>query len=376
VRHKSWLGRLALTMVAIAVMVVAAIGPTGSARAAARPDGPATTATTSFAVPGELMGVAAVSATNAWAVGLSGGAIGSTIKTLLLHWNGSRWQQVTTPKPVPGVLYAIAAASANSVWAVGSEANGTNDGLVIVLHWNGKVWQRVAVPPLAGTLTSVAASGSQVWATRGNAGFLHLTGGRWYVVPIADTLITGINGVAMVGGKTLWATGYVASTASGCLKTKIWGWIDSVWRPVATPLHSGCGTFDAVAAGPDGTVFVVGEYASCLNCTVRYVSLWWTGGKWRQVPVVPDAKNGTDFNAVTSAPDGAAWAISGYDPVLILRWTGKAWRQVPNGKFPTFTSLAAVAATSGGNAWAVGHYQGADYVTNTLILHWNGKTWS
>jgi hypothetical protein len=197
---------------------------------------------------------------------------------------------------------------------------------------------------------------------------------------MADTLLTGVAGIAMVAGKTLWTTGWAGSTASACLKTKIWGWIDSVWRPVSFPLQNGCGTFDAIAAGPQGTVFVVGEYASCLNCTVKYVSLWWTGRKWRQVPVIPDAKNGSDFSAVTSAPDGAAWAIASFDPVIILRWTGNSWRQVPNGKFPSLSTLDAVAATSARDAWAVGSYEGTypgpSYLSTTLILHWNGKTWS
>ena len=44
------------------------------------------------------------------------------------------------------------------------------------------------------------------------------------------------------------------------------------------------------------------------------------------------------------------------------------------GKFPApagGATLTSVAATSAGNAWAVG-YSG----TGTLILHWNGKTWT
>jgi hypothetical protein len=379
VRHKSWLGRLALIMVAIAVLAFAAIGPTASAGATARPASPSSPVTTSYAKRGQLYGVAAVSGTNAWAVGFSGGGVGYRSMTLLLHWNGRRWEQVITPKPVPGVLYAVAAASATSVWAVGEEYNGTANGLVIVLHWDGKVWHRVPVPALAGPLTSVAAAGSQVWATDSNErGFLHLTGGHWYVVPMAATLLTRINGIAVVGGKTLWAAGYVESTASACIKTKMWGWTDSLWQSVSLPLQSGCGTLDAIAAGPHGTAFVVGEYATCLNCATEYVSLQWTGSKWRQVPVITDAKNGTGtgFSAVTSAPDGAAWAIAGFNPVIILRWTGTSWRQVPNGKFPTYTNLDAVAAASPSDAWAVGDYQGPDYVSTTLILHWNGKTWS
>jgi hypothetical protein len=37
--------------------------------------------------------------------------------------------------------------------------------------------------------------------------------------------------------------------------------------------------------------------------------------------------------------------------------------------------LYGVAATSAGNAWAVG-YTGTEPSAKTLILHWNGKSWN
>ena len=40
-------------------------------------------------------------------------------KTLLLHWNGGKWTQVTTPKPVYGELDGVYATAPNNAWAVG-----------------------------------------------------------------------------------------------------------------------------------------------------------------------------------------------------------------------------------------------------------------
>ena len=42
-----------------------------------------------------LNGVAAISASNIWAVGGYGN--GSTTQTLIEHWNGTRWQVVASP---------------------------------------------------------------------------------------------------------------------------------------------------------------------------------------------------------------------------------------------------------------------------------------
>lgn len=369
-------GRLALLTAGFAMLAFAAIGPAASARPTVRPVQPAAGATKSFATPGFLYGVAAVSRTSAWAVGYSDGGPGATQKTLLLHWNGTRWTRVTRPAPVPGELFAVAAASASSVWAVGSVPTSNARGTVLVLHWNGTAWHRVPVPAVAGGLTAVTAAGSEVWAVNpyGND-FLHLTSGRWYVVPIAVTQLSQVNGIAMVAGKTLWAAGYVSTPDSECLKARIWGWINSFWRPVSLPLQN-CGDLHAIASGPHGTALVIGDYFACVKCAVKNLGLQWTGTRWRQVPVIPAVMSGAGWEAVASAPDGAAWAFGGFDPPTILRWTGKSWQQLHGGKFPSLTGLDAVTAVSSSDAWAVGSDERPGGPETTLIMHWNGKTWS
>lgn len=67
---------------------------------------------------GALFGAAAVSASDAWAVGQSGT---SALRTLIERWNGTAWAQVPSPSPGPGNdgLNAVAATSAANAWAVG-----------------------------------------------------------------------------------------------------------------------------------------------------------------------------------------------------------------------------------------------------------------
>jgi hypothetical protein len=74
---------------------------------------------------GQLEAVAALSATNAWAVGV-----------VILHWNGRAWKRV--PSPNSGVLGDVAATSARNAWAIGQIKFKT-----LILHWNGIAWKTV-----------------------------------------------------------------------------------------------------------------------------------------------------------------------------------------------------------------------------------------
>jgi hypothetical protein len=69
--------------------------------------------------------VTVLSASNAWAVGLSGGT-SLTERTQILHWNGHEWQLTPAPDPGGGSrLLAVAAGSARDIWAVGFTSSGT-----------------------------------------------------------------------------------------------------------------------------------------------------------------------------------------------------------------------------------------------------------
>jgi hypothetical protein len=83
--------------------------------------------------------------------------------------------------------------------------------------------------------------------------------------------------------------------------------------------------------------------------------------------------------AATSAGD--AWAV-GYSgsvfrqKTLILHWNGRAWARSP-GFTPAAGALLAVAAVSRSSAWAAGFTGGYGKVpARTLLLHWNGGRWS
>src|SRR5207248_559365 len=92
-----------------------------------------------------LWGIAAVARDDVWAVG-DFDVAADTSKTLILHWNGSKWSIVPSPNaglaPRGDHLGAIAVISANDIWTVGaSTANSdTGDQRTLIEHWDGTQW--------------------------------------------------------------------------------------------------------------------------------------------------------------------------------------------------------------------------------------------
>jgi hypothetical protein len=95
----------------------------------------------------ELLGVTALSPSNAWAVGYYDKtmAIGS-INALVEHWNGSKWTVVAVPQP-PGTtasfLQGITKAGSTDVFAVGSYTVSNVEKSLTEL-WNGASWSIIA----------------------------------------------------------------------------------------------------------------------------------------------------------------------------------------------------------------------------------------
>jgi hypothetical protein len=141
--------------------------------------------------------VGATSASNVWAVG-SESASFPAIDSLTLHWDGTAWTQVASPSPgnispthfPANDLAGVAALSASNAWAVGDYFTRVSQGqqapqIPLVLHWNGAKWVKVTGP---GTFTETGLSGitmvspSDGWAVGQNFStveILHWDGTTW-----------------------------------------------------------------------------------------------------------------------------------------------------------------------------------------------------
>src|SRR5438874_940226 len=97
--------------------------------------------------PTALNGVAAVSASDVWAVGTHGSSSGN--RTLIEHWNGSSWSIVDSPNPGTSYngLNRVVVPSANDIWAVGRYTHDDSGyAQTLIEHWNGSSWSIVPSP--------------------------------------------------------------------------------------------------------------------------------------------------------------------------------------------------------------------------------------
>jgi hypothetical protein len=186
-----------------------------------------------------LKGVAAISASNVWAVGSyrDGGAI--LEKTLILQWDGAQWSIKSSPNPqsFQNALNAVAAISASDIWAVGYSSNGTGYK-TLTFHWNGSSWQAKSSPspgaPNNELLGVAAVASNDVWAIGyANANddgsvyrtlALHWDGASWQVVARPSDSNSRLNALDALASGEAWAAGTDTSnsSASGTLVERYW----------------------------------------------------------------------------------------------------------------------------------------------------------
>lgn len=377
--------RWAPRWIVIAAVVVVSVAVSGWASNGASAHHAGPSATTGYSITGVLASVAATSASNAWAVGLNGspsGPNGPEGTTLIVHWNGKSWSRVTNPRPVKGYLLSVAAVSATDAWAVGTTPGGkcAACGATLIMHWNGKSWERYAnAPAISGYLLVVTASKYGVWAagtaTAGDIGtglILRLIGTRWYVVP--SPYPANFEGIAVTGRKSVWAD--ALENGAGLLMH----WNGKNWKSFSFPVHGYSVWPGAMAAGPHGAVMMIGTRYATSNSSQATYSAAFNGETWK---LLPAPAVGTLLYGVTFIPGKGAWAagVASTGPTStspeVLRWNGHAWIAVRKLTGLPDVSLDALGGVSASDAWAVGSAQapGATDPT-TVILHWNGHSLS
>ena len=370
----------------------------------------------------QLAGVAAISATDVWAVGSSATSETAAPTTFTEHWNGTAWSIVKSPDASNAAtlggdqLTAVTAVSADDVWAVGyvgtTVLNYASTAQLsaaqvqtLIEHWNGTSWSIVDAPDVASrdgvepwdVLTSVAAiSTDDVWA-------VGVT--EWSLVQspsgalAAQPLVEHWNG-------TYWSIVTVPDPEAG---PPDWALTQGATQPANAALV-GSSALLGVTAGSVEDVWLVGGYETDMGTTDSTPSAWetltehWNGTSWSIVQApdatlpeqLTDGSNQPDdlLTSAAEAPGGILWAVGGAMPgsALTLQlglafgtssFTG--WQLVPSlaataveGRAgyqpsasggaafaPGTSALDGVVTVSATDAWAVG----------AVILHWDGVSW-
>lgn len=230
-------------------------------------------------------------------------------------------------------------------------------------------------------------AGSSSAASRGTYGPLieHWDGTAWTRVPAAGAA-DELSAVVAVSATDVWAFGMYDIKSAVAEQ-----WDGVSWRQVPMPVPQGTDEveLEGAAARSATDVWVVGTWAGPgTGGGYRTLVEHWDGTAWKVVPSPSPTPGPAQLSGVAALSSKNAWAVGWYKgphalETFVLHWNGTKWKRVrsPNPSDPgirPYDPLAAVAALSARNVWAVGtylHRKNHRHSYVTLVLHWNGKHW-
>ena len=322
-----------------------------------------------------LIGVAALGASDAWAVGHY--RSGSTDLPLSMHWNGTAWNTVAMPTPPssggsPHVsLYDAHAFAPNDVWAVGSNppaSTGSAAVETLVYHWDGLAWSIVPSPigccgSFGSQFYSVdGVSSDDFWAVGYKANQVaagplaaHWNGSNWeeHLLPTSTGSVNALKDLHVIASDDIWAL-----EASGISQPnaprRIFHWNGSAWSEDALPIN-------AVLYGAAEAIFAFGSndiwVSSFRLSPVQLVMLHWNGSTWTQLSVPVFA-----YEFFGNAPNDL-YAVGN---ASIMHWNGLAWTVVETLAGATQGNCFDSELAPDGTLWCAGNTQpGPDSQTLT-----------
>lgn len=324
----------------------------------------------SIAGQADLTEVTAFGRSDAWAVGSVREPGG--VRTLALHWDGRSWVRV--PSPNPGAsenwLFGVAGSSPTDVWAAGYFIDTGVRHRTLLLHWDGVRWE-VAPSVDAGSLDSQlfgvaahspkdawAVGSATAWPLTGQTLVEHWDGQRWTRVespnPGTEGLGSNLLDVAASSRHHLWAVGNF-DQGDFEMRTLALHGDGRAWTAVPSPTAGDGSLLESVAADSPWDVWAVGQ--QFLDAQVQPLALRWERSGWRVSPTPSFADVDATFTDVAVRGRRDVWAVGNQgNRSLIARWNGSSWRVVPGVDPGTVaSSLAAIAAVPHSRClWAVG----------------------
>ena len=306
-------------------------------------------------------------------------------------------------------LYGVAAQSATKAWAVGN----TTAGHAVFKY--GPPWvaephvpafpagtksylQGVAAIPPANSLALAAGYTVKGGTATGLIGIGNTAHWSTLYSGPADSYLFG---VAATSPTNAWAVGYtVSGTSATPLILHGTGPGLSTWTPVTgLPVHGTDSYLYGVAATAAGDVYAVGDTQATPSAPDRTLIYHSSGGPWTRMPSPPGpnpSNNSVLFGvaATTASYPVKVWAVGGSDTngntqALILGLSGGTWHQVPAGDItflnsPFDSAILGVSfvpdPTGAANpyVWAVGGAGIASDTYETVILqHYvSAPTWN
>jgi hypothetical protein len=274
--------------------------------------------------PTTLLGVAAVTARQAWAVG-GVGEPDAPSTVALQRWDGTEWTIEEAPSPGSFVneLRAVDASGPSDVWAVGRTSSGFGDE-PLVLHYDGETWSEFDLP---------------------------------------DEIDGVLNDVATISPTDVWAVGFVGDPAASLERALVLHWDGTAWAEVEVRGAIGGGRAGLTGIGwvSPTDVWVVGFHH------FQPLVLRFDGAAWSRSPTEVRG----DLLAIEPFATGEVWGIG----TPIQRFEGETWTEA-NVVRPDGLELVDGAAVGGRDIWAVGTRTNEDDpVTRIVVYRYSGRRW-
>lgn len=332
-----------------------------------------------------LTSVDAVSANDAWAVGLWRHEPSGT-GPLVIRWDGAAWREINTPD-VSSIgtnpqVAGVAAAPGGDVWVVGyvTTTYPTNN-MPLVLRWRGGSWEEAETVamrpqreypygPRGGFLEDIdALSDDDIWAVGIGAGYgdatsasvplaAHWDGSSWtdVEVPLVANRHHELDAVEMIAHDDVWAVGDYRNI-SGTFRGVTYHWDGNSWSYVHNPIEDihQSHVSDIEAFGPDDVWALGGADAA------GPLIMHWDGTSWSMMPAPPNV--------------GASLAVLGPNDVWVSgwngywHWDGSGWTEAPV-TIPSATYVirgGGMAVVGACDLWSVGFWTLADGITSTAL---------
>jgi hypothetical protein len=340
-----------------------------------------------------LTGVAAVpGGTGAWAVGFANSSSPPYDDApVMWKWSGSKW----ATEPIPslgkdGSLTAVAATSASNAWALGLSGPSSSTADPVLLHWNGVAWTIVKFPSSDDTdyFEYMAASGAGVFVAGGTNGstshplLLGYMKARWTAEKLpALPLNTDLGALSATSASPsgLWAT--AISCVSSLCTSSVLKPDKSGWSLVSV---AGKGaSLTGLAALSSTHVLVVGEAGAKAGTFGKLLIERSKGSSWTAMKAASSIATGTLSSADLSSPI-RGWAAGDTETdtataVLVDRLEGSTW-SATKVKIPGKNGLLiAFSAESASSAWLFARsYTGKVCLSPSTIVaeRWSGSSWS
>ena len=348
-------------------------------------DGTAWTITSSPNERGVSNGLDGVSCTSSTSCVAVGNYQGPTSQTLVETWNGTSWgiapspNQGSDPTYLDNVLFGVSCTSSTSCTAVGYYTNGTGVSQTLVESLDGTAWSITSSPNEGGDgdqLGGVSCTGPINCTAVGY--YTNGTGVTQTLVESGSTPPPTITSFAPASGPASTVVAITGTYLSGATQVSFNGvrsfavskdTATKIWAQV--PTHATTGEVSVTTDG--GTV----ESATDFTVTQTPPS------PWSVTPSPNQGSIGSNLNGVSCTSSTSCVAVGDYDgangvrQTLVETWNGTRWSisASPNPS-STYSSLSGVSCTSSTNCVAVGSYLLASGSGQTLIETLKGTTWS